>query len=1249
MPPNCSIPPVSLVTNEIITITSAMRKNARWAGSGVAAILGGVGNGDVAGRWGLRGQRGENNANDNSLLNGFSRLRSEIADCKGTTHVLRKRKLKQLDITTFDTPTLLSPFLAVVQSSTTTGAITSLSLSALQKFFSYKIINSFSPRLPIAIHSLSTAITHCRFEASDSAQDEVVLLRILKLMEEVMTGCAGDVLSDGSVCEMMETGLSMCCQMRLSEMLRKSSEMAMVTMVQTCFEKLKTLPLNESVDESNTQKTLEVQFAKSARCDYKIYPSRSLVGVYFWCPELTAELFQNLDPYGLVSIRELLRVLISLLDPYAKQHTDSMRVMALRLIDVAFEIAGSTIAAHPSLSFLATDDLCRYLFQLIRTDTPHVLSHSLRLISTLLFTLRHKLLLQQELFLGYVVNCLHPKSDLPKEIDPILYDGIPLSPKVRLDNSGRSTPIPIKEQRRFGLEGGNRTSDARELMVECMGGLARIPSFMVDLFVNYDCVIDRSDLCEDIIGFLSRNAFPDAATWSTQNVPPLCLDALLAYIGFIADRLDSGGTPDKYPNLEALLSQRDRKQIIIKAALKFNENYKAAIPFLQEHGLVDDAASPPSMAKFLHENSRLNKSLVGEYLGKPANIEVLERFIKLFSFKGKRIDEALRRLLETFRLPGEAQQIDRIVDKFAAWYYESQEGETVIRSSSAAYVLTFATVMLNTDQHNPQVKKKMEFSDFAKNVRGVNDNEDFPDDFLLEIYAAIQTHEIIMPEEHDNQASFDHAWTELQYKSTGAGDLTICSETNIFDRPMFASTWKPVIATLSYVFTSATDDAVFHRVINGFNQCAEISSRFGLCDAMDHIVLCLSRITGLATKLTPSTRLNTTIDIEGNGVTVSELAVRLGRDFKAQLAMVVLFKICNGNEKFIRKGWKQIFRILLGLFINGLLPPSFSRINKHLQIDPIPLEPLELSGKKQTKNEGGFISAFTSYLSSYAVDEPPEPSSEEVECTLCTKDCVNSCRLDEVSGHLISLDLKSTKHLLNILLPYATTDPTRKFLSQKRTVDVNGPLPVTSSAETNYDASLVMIFEFATCLVLRDEQSLEELGNPVVEMLEGVIKNANRAHCVMIERCFRYLMAIFEKAGKDLEQVSILDIFDHISNWEVELQVQLCSTVLPLLQKALTINPRLAEHPSVFIILRNLLKHQSTVDVVFTLVKDIIANNHVFQTTYVPLVELLDEITTMGEIGAKREQQLDTSPRRRKSGKVNDKPQVHTFPHILIY
>ncbi|KAH0063625.1 hypothetical protein KCU60_g22574, partial [Aureobasidium melanogenum] len=84
-PVSVAIDPVALIITECITVTSAMRKHARWAQSSVSAILGGgaarrppsslsslsVGDdsdgGQLATRWGLRGKKGKS-IQDNPLL-----------------------------------------------------------------------------------------------------------------------------------------------------------------------------------------------------------------------------------------------------------------------------------------------------------------------------------------------------------------------------------------------------------------------------------------------------------------------------------------------------------------------------------------------------------------------------------------------------------------------------------------------------------------------------------------------------------------------------------------------------------------------------------------------------------------------------------------------------------------------------------------------------------------------------------------------------------------------------------------------------------------------------------------------------------------------------------------------------------------------------------------------------------------------------------------------------------------------------
>ncbi len=346
-------------------------------------------------------------------------------------------------------------------------------------------------------------------------------------------------------------------------------------------------------------------------------------------------------------------------------------------------------------------------------------------------------------------------------------------------------------------------------MVENIGVLARMPTYMVELFVNYDCDEDRADLCEDMIGLLSRNALPDSATWSTTSVPPLCLDALLRFVQFIAERLHNQPATEGYPDPDELRTHRSRKKLIIKGAGKFNENPKGGLAYLQEKGVVENASDPASIANFLASTSRVNKKVLGDFLSKKGNDAILKAFIDRFDFTGKRVDDALRILLETFRLPGESALIERIVNCFAEKYCASDVPEGVA-NQEAAFVLTYAILMLNTDQHNPNFKNqaRMAYTDFARNLRGVNDGKDFATEYLQEIYEAIKTSEIILPDEHDNKHAFDYAWRELLQKTESAGPLVLC-DTNIYDADMFATTWNPIVSCLSFVFMSATDDTVY--------------------------------------------------------------------------------------------------------------------------------------------------------------------------------------------------------------------------------------------------------------------------------------------------------------------------------------------------------------------------------------------------------------------------------------------------------
>jgi brefeldin A-resistance guanine nucleotide exchange factor 1 len=845
---------------------------------------------------------------------------------------------------------LLYPFLQIIQAKGTAAPITILALRAIRKFLAYGFIAPEAPRFALAMQSLSAAITHCQFDISDSAQEEVVLLMILQLMEDMLSGPGGDILSDESVCDMMGRGLTICSRPRFSEVLRRTAEATMVRMCQIIFEDLKHLEVEagEESDALDKQMNSEMDNVKmdpaangtdvpatpeptATQVPIEPRPSTSSekasssadtpvtaeAGRSSTSSSSEGSVSVDLRPYSLPSVRELFRVLVSFLDPHDRKQPDQMRVMALRIIHVALEVAGPSIARHPALATIAEDRLCCHLFQLVRSDNMAILQEALIVAGTLLSTCREVLKLQQELYLSYLVACLHPSIDIPREpgIDPSLYSGIPQAPKLvkpppSQASSGRTTPVPVKDRQKLGMEGGARKPDARQAMVENVGVLVRMPAFMVELFVNYDCDEDRADLCEDMIGLLSRNALPDSATWSTTSVPPLCLDALLRFIQSIAERLHDAPISDEYPDPAQLRERRQRKRLIVAGMNKFNENPKGGLAYLQDKGAIDDIKDPVSVAKFLHATSRVNKKVLGEFLSKKGNDLVLDAFMDLFDFSEKRVDEALRLLLETFRLPGESPLIERIVTSFSKKYSDGSTPEGVA-DRDAVYVLTYAIIMLNTDQHNPNVKSqnRMSCTDFARNLRGVNNGSDFAPEYLQDIFDSIKSNEIILPDEHDNQHAFEYAWKELLSKTEAARPLTLC-DTNIYDADMFATTWKPIVATLSYVFMSATDDTVYARVVTGFDECARIASKYGNTEALDQIIYCLCHMTTLSSETLSNTSLNTEVQVGENSVMVSELAVKFGRDVRAQLATLVLFRVVKESEHVIRKSWKHVSLLL---------------------------------------------------------------------------------------------------------------------------------------------------------------------------------------------------------------------------------------------------------------------------------------------------------------------------------------------------
>lgn len=190
--------------------------------------------------------------------------------------------------------------------------------------------------------------------------------------------------------------------------------------------------------------------------------------------------------------------------------------------------------------------------------------------------------------------------------------------------------------------------------------------------------------------------------------------------------------------------------------IKEQSSLKAGLKYLRSVN-TSTGALPRIIANFLiHQNEFLDKVEVGDVLGaefdslmnKNEYEKLRKWYVELIDFTGMTFVAALRAFLcdSGFRLPGEGQKVDRLLEAFGQSYVKDNPG--VFHSASSAFILSFAVVMLNTELHDPRLKtgshprKPMTVAQFISNLRGVDEGQDFPRAFLTALYQEIQENPI---------------------------------------------------------------------------------------------------------------------------------------------------------------------------------------------------------------------------------------------------------------------------------------------------------------------------------------------------------------------------------------------------------------------------------------------------------------------------------------------------------------------------
>jgi brefeldin A-inhibited guanine nucleotide-exchange protein len=350
--------------------------------------------------------------------------------------------------------------------------------------------------------------------------------------------------------------------------------------------------------------------------------------------------------------------------------------------------------------------------------------------------------------------------------------------------------------------------------------------------------------------------------------------------------MGSAGASDGRTEAELLRSWKAFKRAFEQGITEFNKKPKKGIAFLQSQGLLGD--SPEDVARFLAGTRGLDKTLIGDYIGEREdfNLKVMHSFVDALDFTEEEFDSAIRKFLSGFRLPGEAQKIDRLMEKFAERYVGCNPD--AFKSADVAYVLAYSVIMLNTDAHNPMVKVKMSKSDFMRNNRGINDGGDLPTDFMEAIYDRIVNNEIKMKDEpgeglangNDGGASGGGGaggaagaeaggWldtmmalipgrqraaaaepTEAAIRRTheflreqAKGATFYEAQDGEAVRPMVDVAWAPTLGALSILFEEEDNDFFVAQVLGGFEAAVGLTSRLNMAMLQSTFVSSLARFT----------------------------------------------------------------------------------------------------------------------------------------------------------------------------------------------------------------------------------------------------------------------------------------------------------------------------------------------------------------------------------------------------------------------
>jgi hypothetical protein len=389
--------------------------------------------------------------------------------------------------------------------------------------------------------------------------------------------------------------------------------------------------------------------------------------------------------------------------------------------------------------------------------------------------------------------------------------------------------------------------------------------------------------------------------------------------------------------------------------------------------------SAGELARIFFVAPGVSKSALGDFFGstKPVSAEVLREFMALFDLTNLSFDQSIRLFLSSFRIPGEGQIVDRLLEYFSKAFFASHP-QAHFGEAKAVHVCAFAWIMLHTNLHNENVLQKETMTGFFQQVKDAD--LDVDTQFLAAIYNSVKRCALSL--EETVQTLLPTFWELLLQQQRVLAlpmkSVTIATHPSIVVT-LFRDLWQRVAPIFTLLFEHSPGSSAL--VLDTLAKCAAIAAFHKMHDILDKLVVHLSRF-----------------------VRATSCASLLEPDSRAALRTLSRVVLDHGTQ--IQEGWKWFIELLLAFFRLEILPEEMRTLSG---IDSVSIV-IDAQMWQRTRPKSSSMLSIFRLLSAYE-DEDPIEGADPAAIEL-----IQECKISHIFDHSLHFSSPSLNFFMKSLI-----------------------------------------------------------------------------------------------------------------------------------------------------------------------------------------------------------------------------------------